>query len=553
MSNEESTQINLIEAMTATKEDAKPKPMSICITIDVDGKTFEQNGMPIDPDGDTNARNLASLLSEVGSQAVYQLHGKDVSRAFGSYLVAMPPPTTERLQYEPLYRLLTGIVNEEIDATGWSWSICRLDDSVQLIKTDAATGTVVETIPGRAIGNAWMDCVRASYHGATDVLRAVAGQFASYGIPYRTVEASAEPIGGPLPHLPHGAALAQRAILKAAMPLLNDTARAKVERRCEALAAQAEADPLTDGNPDIAPKKAKALASELGLHPVRARKLATALRTSPDKVALLADALESYADNQRGSQEAINIVSPRPVWEDRFKDEPKDVAVSDARMAEIKEDYLCDLAEWREQYGKVGPKRSNNLARRAIAAMRFDWTGNRAAADKAYDAFEERFNGDSTEEVFRKAIRPWVGSKKLVQVGNTMFGKLGEQWHPDHKPLRRSDTPRDFYRLLYLTNPVGLSFTDMYSDGLFGVTSPCGRFAMAFYFHKYELAAYQYVTKELAVRTREERGPFSITCGVPGSDNGVATMDKDAARWFRMVDMALGREWCVYGGNDFVV
>jgi hypothetical protein len=282
---------------------------------------------------------------------------------------------------------------------------------------------------------------------------------------------------------------------------------------------------------------------------VRARRLAAALRSSPDKAALLADALEAEADNHRGSQETICIKPPRPEWEDRFKD---GVAQSDKELADTKKQYLYELASWRKLYGKVGPKRSNNLARRAIAAMSWDYDAHGKADDAGYNAFCKRFDHDSCEDVFRNAIRPWVDSKKFVEVGNTMFGVLPEK-RGDYQPLRRSDTPRDFYRLLYLTRPVGLNFDDMYGNGLFGITSPCGRFAMSFYFHKYELAAYQYVVKELAVRTRKERGGFTITCGVPGVDNGVGTIDKDAARWFKMVSMALGCEWCVYGGNGFNV
>ena len=553
MSKKKNTQINVIDAMTSPKstKDKTTKPVRMQVTVDVAGKVAGKYALNVEADNDVNAANLANLLAEVGSQAAYNLYGKDIATKFGTYLFALPPPTAERLPYEPLYQLLTGILNETEDATGWSWEVRRLDNMVKLTKVDRE-GLVINTGDICAsVTKAWSQCISANYNGAADFLRPLANVFAQYGIPYRTTEESAEVIGGPLPHIPHGAALAQRDLLRAATTLLPVEAQWRADMRCEALAAQALADPLTSGV-DTAPNEAKSLVSELGLHPVRARHLAAALRASPDKVALLADALEASADNHRGSQEAINIVPPRPVWESYFDDEPKDVAITDARMAEIKADYLGDLAAWRESYGKVGPKRSNNLTRRAIAAMRFKWTGDDNIDDKAYERFEERFDGDSAEDVFRSAIRPWVGSKKFVEVGNTKFGVLPEK-QGDWTPLRESDTPRDFYRLLYLTKPVGLDFNDLYGDSLFGIVSPCGRFAMSFYWHKYELAAYQFVVKELAVRTREERGAFSIQCGIPGVDNGVATMDKDAARWFKMVSMALGREWDVYGGNDFVV
>lgn len=75
---------------------------------------------------------------------------------------------------------------------------------------------------------------------------------------------------------------------------------------------------------------------------------------------------------------------------------------------------------------------------------------------------------------------------------------------------------------------------------------------MQFYFHKYELAAFQLVVEDLAVRTRPEYA-VSIYCGIPGTDNGVATTDEDAKLWFSMVFKVLKRKWGVYLGNDFEV
>ncbi len=546
MSKEDRATDNAVDATNLTTE-----PAQLRVSVDLGGKTVGQFELPAHEDADHNARNLASLLAEVGNHAVYSLYGKEAMTKFGTYLFAIPPPAEERLQYEQVYVLLSNILNEKTSATGWSWEERRLDGTVKFTKVDN-TGKVIDTIDGSAYINTWVDCIRANYHGCNDGMMSLATALAAYGIPYRTTEASAERIGGPLPMIPHSAALAQKAILKAAIPLLSHADMWKAGIRCELLDTQAEADPLTDGVVDNGPKEVKVLVSGLRLHPVRARRLATALRTSPDKVALLADALEAEADNHRGSQETICITPPRPEWESYFNAESERRALSDKELADIKARYLHDLTSWRKRYGKVGPKRSNNLVRRAIGAMNFKWTGHGDADDAAYNVFEKRFNGDSEVTTFRMAIRPWEGSKKFVEVGNTKFGKLPKA-SGGYQPLRQSDTPNDLYRLLYLTQPVSLNFDDMYGQGLFGIVSPCGRFAMSFYLHKYELAAYQYVKKELAVRTREERGPFRIQCGIPGVDNGVGTIDKDAARWFKMVSVALGREWCVYGGNDFNV
>jgi len=291
-----------------------------------------------------------------------------------------------------------------------------------------------------------------------------------------------------------------------------------------------------------------AMAGMLDLHPVHAIRLVDALRSNPDGVLLLADALEAHATNRPAPRDTISLTPVKPTWEATQKMWSRNTNVDEAF---VRGQYEHHLRSWMALYAHVGPKRSNNLVRRAIAAMKWDWS---AHGDDAEFAFKDRFGSYTEREVFRCAVRPWpVNGWRGVEVGNVRFGKLGERLLKGLPPLRKSDTPRDFYRLLYLLNPTKLDFDDMYGQGLFGIVSPCHRFAMSFYFHKYELAAFQFVKKEFAVRTREERGPFIIHCGVPGADNGVGTADRDAKRWFRMVAKALGRTWDVYSGNNFRV
>lgn len=219
---------------------------------------------------------------------------------------------------------------------------------------------------------------------------------------------------------------------------------------------------------------------------------------------------------------------------------------------QVQRGYKGALNGWRRAYAKTSVERSNTLTRNAVAAMRFKAN---ESLDDPWKQFEKRFKAGDIEEVVRRAVRPWPESGwKGVQVGNMMFGKKPRQSKRQSFPnLRPSNSPTDFYRALYLFGPSKLDFDDMYGSGLFGLTSPCRRFAVSFYFHKYEFAAYQFVKKDLAVRTRAERGPFKIVSGIPGSDNGVATRDADALRWFAMIERAICREWMVYGGNNFSV
>lgn len=275
----------------------------------------------------------------------------------------------------------------------------------------------------------------------------------------------------------------------------------------------------------------KDLVKYLDLHPAHAQRLAAALSetlvrtdmTVPDLIA----ALEASAEGPPTRDDAINIIPQRPTPESIRHHWRRNTDV-DAEFLQGQYDYQS--SEWDRLYAVTTPDVSRSLTEKVVAAFAFDWR-----IDDAPEVFEDKF-GDE-RDIFRSAIRPWPEEGWTgIEVGNVKF----------------HDTPADFYRLLYLCKPVALDFDDMYGCGLFGITSPCARFAMQFYFHKYELAAFQSVVADLAERTRPEYA-LSITCGIPGADNGVATTDKDANQWFSMVASALKRKWGVYPGNDFEV
>lgn len=278
------------------------------------------------------------------------------------------------------------------------------------------------------------------------------------------------------------------------------------------------------------------LIRDLDLHPRRAFALMNALRSGIDTDALV-EALEVVGGPARQSRRERYTIMSAP---------PKPTSATIWRHPETTDEMheknvIAAVASWRKRWSKVSVSRSNNLVKRAIAAMKFDWD---ADGEDLYDKFVERFDEDGAEDVLRNAVRPWpVQGWQGVEVGNVKFGKR------KGRIVHDNNTPKDLYRLLYLFKPIGVDFDDMYGQGLFGIVSPCHRFAMSFYFHKYELAAFQFVRKEFAVQTHS----VGITCGIPGADNGVTTMHKDARRFFRMIDVALRTTWDVYSGNSFSV
>lgn len=407
---------------------------------------------------------------------------------------------------------------------------------------------------------AYVSAVRAHHYGHnTD--RALGSLFATFGIPYRNEDVACELNDGTMPTTPPGAAEGEHAVLslvlRASESLLDHVDRWTAEQRVALLAEHVAKTTVVD-TPDDAPERAKSLAQKLRLHPIIADQLAEWLNSSPDRVVLLAQALKQGRGRER---DAIDVVPPKPTWEQwRAKHDhlmgkkPTSTIFATEEVAHAYFDgKRGPLAQWERKYGKTSVVHSNNLTKRAIKAMTFKWPGRDDSSDDWDDAqerYEKLIKCESAEDAVRLAVRSWPEDGwRGVEVANTHFGKVvtSHGW-----TRRKSDTPRDLYRLMYLFRPNSIDFTDMHGDGMFGVVSPCHRFAASFYFHKYELAAYLCVEPELAKRTKPVGG-IEIKCGIPGVDNGIATTDKDALRWFRMITMALHRRWDVYSGNNFVV
>lgn len=106
-----------------------------------------------------------------------------------------------------------------------------------------------------------------------------------------------------------------------------------------------------------------------------------------------------------------------------------------------------------------------------------------------------------------------------------------------------------FYRLLFLTKPKQLDFSDMYKSGsLFALVSPNGEFVADVEFWKYEpTIRFSALVEHLEGQSRP------VTCGIPGSDNGWRAKDPELKAWIALLLRCLERKWMIYSGNDFEV
>lgn len=115
--------------------------------------------------------------------------------------------------------------------------------------------------------------------------------------------------------------------------------------------------------------------------------------------------------------------------------------------------------------------------------------------------------------------------------------------------VKLKDTPRSFYRLMYLARPKGINFDDMYkSGGLLTLCSPDCQFVAHVEFWKYELALRFESTAE---HITGRRSP--IVCGVPGARNGVSATSPLLKTWCDTLQLCLKSKWDVYPGNNFRV
>lgn len=165
--------------------------------------------------------------------------------------------------------------------------------------------------------------------------------------------------------------------------------------------------------------------------------------------------------------------------------------------------------------------------------------------DKSFDweAWWDRDEpGDGPRDVFAE-IAKWHDYRE----GNRPVGTHECGGH------RFADTPKALYRAMYLLRPTHMDAGDMYkTDSMIEICSPDYQFVASFVLWKYEASLYFSCPSEMLERIRK-RGGITITCGIPGSDNGIRCKDKQALKWFDVIKRSLEWTWPVYGGNDFEV
>jgi hypothetical protein len=111
------------------------------------------------------------------------------------------------------------------------------------------------------------------------------------------------------------------------------------------------------------------------------------------------------------------------------------------------------------------------------------------------------------------------------------------------------DTAKSLYRLLFLTKPDNLDFSDMYKTGGFiDLLSNDGSFVAHVELWKYELMVRFSASKEHVSGHRH-----AITCGIPTADNGIQAQSPLLKKWCSTLILALNSKWDVYSGNNFVV
>lgn len=146
--------------------------------------------------------------------------------------------------------------------------------------------------------------------------------------------------------------------------------------------------------------------------------------------------------------------------------------------------------------------------------------------------------GDEPDTVFRRCYMVHDYGQGVRPVGTVVCGGL-----------KFVDTPRALYRILYLSKPHAVDFSDMYKSGsMIDLCSPDYRLCASFRLWKYEACIYFSAALELVTGQ-----PSIVLGGWPWCDNGTKCCDALGQRWFWLLERALDREWSVYPGNNFTV
>lgn len=158
---------------------------------------------------------------------------------------------------------------------------------------------------------------------------------------------------------------------------------------------------------------------------------------------------------------------------------------------------------------------------RSMMEEGFDWKGNH------YPSFDEEFRSLINKKV------EGVEYEKYVECGS----------------YRPNDPVSALFRLLWLIEPSGVDFSDMYKTRLFSFMSIDARVIITVELYKYEPALYFYAPKSSV----DSSNTSGVWCGVPGADNGQLLTDETGNAFIEMVKKAVSTPHMIYGGNKFEV
>jgi hypothetical protein len=156
--------------------------------------------------------------------------------------------------------------------------------------------------------------------------------------------------------------------------------------------------------------------------------------------------------------------------------------------------------------------------------------------------WEQHYEHDleAPEDLFRTVVQV-VEHPEIESFSNNRYYDCGS--------VRLENTPEALYRLLYLTQPKQIDFSDLYkSSPLILLVSRCGRFGISLRTFKYQLALYFFCVEE------ETSGQLhSVQSAFPGHDIGIECQNREGKKFFEMVERSLDRTWGIDLGNDCFV
>ena len=148
----------------------------------------------------------------------------------------------------------------------------------------------------------------------------------------------------------------------------------------------------------------------------------------------------------------------------------------------------------------------------------------------------ERPDAETLEEEFKKCVK-LAGSKER------------KNNYQDCGSYKVEDTPRGMYRLFYLLEPKGISFSNMYRGELFSFVSADERYLVKVSLFEYELGLYFLAQEDLIDKSEG----VCVPSAWPGADNKVRLIDPVGIDFFEMIKKIVEQQFEVYPVGEFKV